>query len=379
MISARRSRIRIVDVFNTDHAARALGMRRAELINQSGRYENLIVCTDGPCVPLLRQRGIRVFTTPIPRRIAPLEMLHCAREIARLVNQERCSVIHSHGSTAAACARLAARRAGVGIVVHTVHGFHFHQGMNPLRRAMYATAERLLTQYTDLLLFQNQEDLDESRRYGIRARRGNVKIGNGIDLRPFASLTPEGKADPPAILMIGRFERVKNQTMLLRAAKLLAERGDRFQLWFAGKGVLLEKHRQLAAELGLADRVHFFGYCQDVMPHIRRSTIAALTSIKEGIPRGLLEPMAAGLPVVTTDVKGNRETVVRGKTGFLVPLDDAEALARALHELLQNAPLREQLGAAGAHWVRQNFDEDRVVDRLLNVYDSLLAPVGTPT
>jgi glycosyltransferase involved in cell wall biosynthesis len=379
MITSSPSPIKIVDVFNIDHAARVLGMRRAELINQSGRYENVIVCTDGPCVPLLRQRGIRVITTPIPRRIAPLEMLHCAREIARLIEPERCSIVHSHDSTVGVCARLAARKAGVPHVVHSVHGFHFHQNMSRLRRAVFATGERLQAYYTDLLLFQHQEDLDDSRRWGIHARRGNLKIGNGIDLRPFASPSPERKADPPVILMIARFEPPKNQSMLLRAGKLLAERGTRFQLWFVGAGHLLEKHRQIAAELNLADRARFFGYHLDVVPLIRQATIAALTSIKEGIPRGLLEPMAAGLPVVTTDVKGNRETVVHGKTGLVVPLDDDEALAQALQELLDDTALRQQLGSAAAHCVRKNFDEVDVVERLLGIYDSLLTSAGTPT
>ena len=365
-------RIRVVDVFNTDRAAKALGMRRAERINQSARYENLIVCADGPYVQMLRDRGIRVLTTPIPRRIAPLAMLRCARRMAAMLRAEGCTIIHSHGSTAAVCARMAARKAGIHLVVHTVHGFHFHSGMHPLRQRIYATAERLLTRYTDLLLFQNQEDLDESVQFGIRAKYGSVKVGNGINLRAFDDLRRAQPGDPPIVLMIGRFEPVKNHVMLLQAATRLVERGVKFQLWFAGGGPLFEQHRQLAQSLGLGDHVKFFGYVTDVVDLVRQASIAVLPSIKEGIPRGLLEPMAAGVPVIATDVKGNRETVVNGETGLLIPLGESQALAMSIERLLKDHSLRDRMGGAASRWVRSQFDEDQVVDRLLNIYDSLV-------
>lgn len=372
MISASQPPL-IVDVYNTANAARQLGMRRAMLINQTGRYENLIVCADGPLVAELRAKNIRVFTTPIPRKIAPLEMLRCAREIARLIGPYKCSVIHSHGSTAAVCARLAARKARVPYAIHTVHGFHFHSGMPRWRQRIYAAAEKMLTRYTDLLLFQNQEDLNESLQFGIKAPLGNLKVGNGIDLSTFGAPSTEPKADPPIVAVIGRFEPVKNQAMMLRVARILADRGLKFEIWFAGAGPGLEQHRQMAAQMGLSEQTKFLGFCSDVGALVRRASIAALSSVKEGIPRALMEPMAAGIPVVATNVKGNRETVVHGETGFLVPLNDDLAFADALQKLLGDPALRERMGSAASQWVRQSFDENLVVERLLDVYDSLLA------
>jgi glycosyltransferase involved in cell wall biosynthesis len=233
----------------------------------------------------------------------------------------------------------------------------------------------MLTRYTDLLLFQNQEDLTESLRHGIQARWGNLKIGNGIHLGQLVRMDRQ-EQDPPVVLTIGRLEPVKNQAFLLRAARRAADRGARFQLWFAGAGPLLESHRRLAASLGLADRSRFFGYVSNVPDLIRQASLAVLPSIKEGIPRGLLEPMAAGVPVVASDVKGNRETVCHGKTGWLVPLDDDEALAQTLHIALADRELRQRMGVAAAQSIRENFDEDRVVDRLMDVYESLVARSG---
>jgi glycosyltransferase involved in cell wall biosynthesis len=374
---AGQHRIRVVDVFNTDRAAKSLGARRAELINQCGPFENVIICSPGPYTDVLRSRGIRVFTTAIPRSLAPLAVLRCVRRLKELLEEVDCTILHTHGSTASFCARLAARRAGIPIIVHTVHGFHFHAEMDAIRHRLFVAAERFLTRYTSTLLFQNRDDMREAAEFGIIAAQGNVFVGNGIDLRPFAN-SPLIKPDtPPAILMIGRFEPVKNQGMLMRAARILLERDVQFRLYFAGTGPTLEQHKRLAARLGLADRVEFFGYLNDLPALIRRSSVAVLTSVKEGIPRGLLEPMAAGVPVIATDVKGNRDTVPTPVTEWLVPLNDDVALADRLEQLLTDASLCRRMGQTAAAWVRSRFDEEMVVQRLIEVYERLLAQNGS--
>jgi glycosyltransferase involved in cell wall biosynthesis len=367
-------RVRVVDVFNTDRAAKSLGARRAELLNDSGRFENVIICGPGPYVDVLRSRGIQVLTALIPRSLAPLAIAQSAKQLGDLLQEVGCTILHTHGSTASLCARLAARRVGTPIVVHTVHGFHFHARMAPIQRRFFVYAERLLARYTHALLFQNREDMREAGELGITALQGNVYMGNGIDLRSFTSMLDRMPDNPPAILMIGRFEPVKNQAMLLRAARILLERGVQFGIYFAGTGPTLEQHKRLAAELELADRVEFLGYLNDVPALIGRASIAALTSIKEGIPRGLLEPMAAGLPVIATDVKGNRETVPAPE--WLVPLNDDLALADRLQQLLSDEPMRRHMGQTAAAWVRRHFDEELIVQRLIELYDCLL--VGNP-
>lgn len=378
-LQANRMPIRVMDVYNVDRAAKELHMHRAELINGEGRYQNSIVCTEGPCVDGFRQRGIDVDTIPIARELSPKKMMASVQELAALFEKRQPTIVHSHGSTAGACARLAARQAGVPYVVHTVHGFHFHEFMSALGRRVFIHAERFLARYTDVLLFQNQEDLDEAARHGIRASRANLKVGNGIHWQQYASLQLAPIEEIPVLLMIARFEPVKNQDMLIRAAHILMKRGVSFQLWFAGGGPRLDYCKQLSDQLGLGNRAHFMGYVNDVRPLVAQASVSVLTSLKEGIPRGLLEPMAAGIPVVATDVKGNRETVIDGKTGMLVPLNDVRVLADVLQRLIEENTLRRQLGRESAAWVRDNFDESKVVNRLVSIYDSLTSPIWKPT
>jgi glycosyltransferase involved in cell wall biosynthesis len=141
----------------------------------------------------------------------------------------------------------------------------------------------------------------------------------------------------------------------------------------------------MVAGLDLQWAVEFLGYRYDIPELTAASDVAVLTSVKEGIPRALMEAMAVGVPVVATDVKGSREVVVDGTTGFLVPLDDEVALADRLALLLARPALRRSLGAGGIAHARAHFDEEAVVDRLVQMYRVALrgrglipAPVPEP-
>src|SRR5207245_2405019 len=128
--------------------------------------------------------------------------------------------------------------------------------------------------------------------------------------------------------------------------------------------------------LGLADTVRFLGYRYDLPELTAAADVAVLTSLKEGLPRALMEAMAVGVPVVATDVKGSREVVVDGLTGFLVPLDDAHGLGERLAELLGSPVLRGAMGARGVAHARQHFDEERIVKRLAGLYRLALRARG---
>jgi len=142
-------------------------------------------------------------------------------------------------------------------------------------------------------------------------------------------------------------------------------------------GLLRARYEALCARLGIADRVTFFGYRGDVHELLARSDIAVLTSIKEGIPRAVLEAMAAGVPVVATRVPGTSEAVWHGETGLLVPLDDAQALAGALAHLIANPEVRSAMGARARAVAVRNHDERSVIGTLCWIYRArLLAPGG---
>ncbi len=376
--------LRVVDVINLSTSADTL-LRERVLALRAGGIDNRIVCMEGPRVETLRRRGIPVHTVPLPRGLDPLRLLASLLQTTLYLRRHRVDVVHTHCSVPGAVGRIAAWLAGVPVIVHTVHGFAFHERTPRFRRWLYVTAERLLGRITDTLLTQNHSDLELAERYGIGPRGRRHLIGNGIDLARFRPEKRHGGPGQPLVLTcVARLEPVKNHRQLFEAARLLQERGRDFRLRLAGNGPLRAEYERACQALGLGERVEFLGYRDDVPALLAETDVAVLTSFKEGIPRAVLEAMAMGIPVVATRVTGTRETVRQGETGTLVEVGDASGLADALATLMADAGLRARMGARGRQVAEEQFDESRITRTLGKLYRTLAyaadarAPAGIP-
>jgi glycosyltransferase involved in cell wall biosynthesis len=285
--------------------------------------------------------------------------------------------VHTHCSVPGIVGRLAARLAGVPVVVHTVHGFAFHDGSHGPGAALAIAGERLAGRLADVLLSQNHEDVGRALHHNIAPRRRVRFVGNGVALERFAGQRPHMLPGRPVVLTcVARLEPVKNHAQLFAAADLLTQRGARFELWLVGDGEDRARMERQVEALGLASRVRFLGYRDDIPKLLAHSDIGVLTSLKEGIPRAALEAMASGLPVVATRVTGTREVVRHGETGLLVEVGDARALADALGKLIEDSALRARLGSRGREVVRAEYDEADIVLRLERVYRECLERRG---
>ena len=361
-------KVRILDLINTDNSAKELLEHRVAQVNATGRFDNAICCSPGPYVERLRAKGLTIHVIDTPRGLSPVPLAVSVWRVARLLKRERFHILHTHCCQIGLIGRLAALLARTPVVIHQVHGFHHHENMPAAQAWVFIKAEQVLALIADRLLFQNQADMDECLRRRIAPRSKLALVGNGIQIDAFGAC-PEPGNRPPVILCVARFEPVKNHQQLFDAARLLKESNVEFALHLAGEGFLRPQYEAWVREHGLAQHVRFLGYCDDVRPRIAAAEVCALTSIKEGLPRSLMEAAAAGRPVVATDVVGNRDVIVNGKTGYLVPLHDSAALAAKLRALLDDAVLRATLGQQAREWVRTTFDERRVTDRIIAVYD----------
>src|SRR2546425_6497037 len=205
--------LRIVDVINTAASAREILGDRVRPLHRPPAIENWIVCSAGDDVDHVRAAGVPVAVIDTPRGLEPIALARAAWRLTRFFRGLKPDLVHTHSSVPGALGRIAARAAGVPIVVHTVHGFHFHQGSRLPSKLYSLATERALAGLTDMLLMQNREDLCMVRRWrGGRAR----PIGNGIDVRRFARFA-RPHADPGRVVAcIARFEAVKNHYDLLR-------------------------------------------------------------------------------------------------------------------------------------------------------------------
>jgi glycosyltransferase involved in cell wall biosynthesis len=367
--------LRVLDVVNTDHAALNFLAYRVGWINHHTEFRNDIVCTPGPHLPRVNAGSGKVIAMPIPRGLAPPALAALLLRLVRVLRAERYTIVHTHNSVTGAIGRLAAWLARVPLTIHTIHGFHFHEHMSRARRLPYVAAERWLARRCDLLFFQNHEELAAADRLKLRPRHGMFHVGNGIDLRRFPPRPAPPENARPIVLSVGRLEPVKNHDMLFDALALLRERVGEAGVpivRLVGDGPSRARYEKIVSRFGLEWAVEFLGYRYDIPAQNAAADVAVLTSIKEGIPRALMEAMAVGVPVIATDVKGSREVVRHGETGFLVPLGDASALADKLALLLARPALRHELGRRGVQHAARTCDEERVVERLVGLYRTAL-------
>ena len=197
-------------------------------------------------------------------------------------------------------------------------------------------------------------------------------IHNGVDLEHYAYRGPrEGRTDLRAVT-VARLDPVKDQATLLRAVRLIADKDPSFSIDVVGDGPSRSELETLRAELRLEHHCRFHGFQDDVRPFLAQADFFVLSSISEGIPLTLLEAMAMGLPGIATDVGGNREVIVPGETGYLIPVRSPAALAEAVLRLRAEPAGLEGLGQGSRRRVEEVFSLTAMVARYEALYLELL-------
>jgi glycosyltransferase involved in cell wall biosynthesis len=344
-----------------------------------GAYRFLFVCLDelGTLGEALRAEGFPVHV--LGRR--PGVDWRCARRLASLLRRERVDLLHAHQYTPffyGMTARLLYCRPPM---LFTEHGRTFPDYPRPKRMV----ANRLLLRRRDRVVGVGQSVRSALiRNEGIPGGRVEV-IYNGIDLPPFAREAHDraaarrelGLGDGDlALIQVARLDSLKDHATALRALERLVARGPEVRLLLVGEGPEMPRIRELVRARALEPYVHFLGLRGDIARLLSAADIGLLTSISEGIPLTLIEAMAAGLPVVSTDVGGVREVVEEGVTGLLAAAGDDAALAEAILHLAGDPALRARMGRAGLRRAEAAFSERRMHDEYLKLYEEMLHVKG---
>jgi len=356
---------------------------------QEAGAEVHVACTPGGESELLVAEGVPVKSVRIARKILSLRHPVSLVQLARLIRRERYDFVHVHTPIAAALGRAAARLSGTRpVILYTAHGFYFHDRMRPWLRRVLIWQERLFGRLcTDFLFTVSPEDHATALRERIiDAERAHCLYSLGIDLERFDLSSPPslqrveiGVADGDTVVAcIGRFVREKGVLDLLEAVALAAPRVPSLRLLMIGdtlpsdRGRGVEKEiRDLIAARGIGKNVIFLGFRGDVPFLLRLVDVFALPSYREGMPLTILEAMAAGKPVVTTNVRGCREEVVNGVTGIVVAPRDPRSLSEAILSLLVAPEKAKAMGFAGRAHVEKAFDQRRVLDEEVEAYRRL--------
>lgn len=326
-----------------------------------------------------REAGAIVVRPPCWfRPINPLDIVPFLYMV-RLCRKEKFDLVATHTSKGGFLGRLAARLAGVPHIVHHAHGFSFNKVLSPAAHRFYVVLERLAARAGDLIISVNEEQRQMAIRLGVDKPERICTVHNGIHLRHSAPIDRDaarralGFQDSDLVVgAVGRLAPQKGFVYLIRALPRLLASLPSARIVIAGDGPLEAELRLEAVRNGVAGLVDFLGFRSDIPAVLAAVDVVAQPSLWEGLSISLIEALAAGKPVVTTDIDGNREVIDDNVTGLLVPPAEPVALAEALRNLLTNPSLARALGDNARREASARFSEQRMVDENLAAYDRVL-------
>ena len=312
------------------------------------------------------------------RPVHPLKDWLALRQLTRLFQQTRPDLVHTHSGKAGVLGRLAARRAGVPIIVHTIHGPSFGAFQGPLANALFRAAERRAGRVTTHFVTVAEAMTRQYLAAGIGCPEQYTRVFSGFALEPFLAARQElglrrqlGLA--PEDIVVGKIARLvelKGHDDLLAIAPDLVKVCPRLKFLLVGDGPWRPRFENQARALGLAGHFVFTGLVppEKVPALVGIMDLLAHLSRREGLPRALPQALAAARPVVAYDCDGAGEVCLDGQTGFLVPPGNLPLLTDRLLQLAGDAALRTQLGTRGQQLVRQNFSVEKMVNDLHALY-----------
>lgn len=318
-----------------------------------------------------------VYVLPL-KKTYDWNALKVARQIRRFVRQEKVSIVHTFFETSdlwagpiaklSGCPVLVSSRRDLGILRSRKHSIGYR-----VLRGLYDSVLTVSPQVREFCI--QQDGLDPSR---VQTLFNGLEIETVVKAESRTVMRKEMNIPEqvPVITTVGNIRRVKGVDVLVEAAARVCRRHPNALFLVVGRKSEEDYCRELEnriACLGLTANFRLLGSREDVFSILRMSDIFCLPSRSEGFSNALLEAMACKLPCVATDLGGNREVLIQGETGLLVPSEDCEELASALTRLLSNRGLAANMGLRGEKVVQSRFTAEVMMNNLVSVYQGLLA------
>ncbi|MDR7555343.1 MAG: glycosyltransferase [Armatimonadota bacterium] len=355
------------------------------------RFHSLLVVGrestgEGSLVEWAYSQGVQPIF--VPEMMATLTLgphdFKALTRILAIILQERPHIVHTHTAKAGFLGRIAARLAGVPVVVHTFHGHILRGYYGPARSWLLRRMERLLAGMSDRLIAVSEQVKRDLVAYNVAPPSKIDVVPLGLDLEPFLDASQYrgafrrelGLDDTyPLVGIVGRLFPVKNHQLYLDAAAEVAERYPSARFVIVGDGPLRPSLERQAYELGLNGRVIFTGWRFDLPKVYGDLDVLVVSSLDEGTPVAVIEAMAAGCPVVATRVGGLPELIRGGQTGFLVPAGDPSELASTILAVLQDPAAARAIGRRAQSVARERFASARLIAEMERLYDMLLESI----
>lgn len=387
---------KILQVCAVDFTVKNLLLPLIDRLEEEG-FEVEISCSRGQTLIELEKKGYMFRYVKIDRKINPISNIRTIWNLYKIMKHYKYDIVHVHTPVASVLGRIAAKLAGIPIVIYTAHGFYFHDNMSKLSYKIFASIEKIMGRYfTDYIFTQSREDYDTAIRLGIINKDKIACISNGIDIDRF---NPENvridineykdslglPSKSKVVCFIGRLVKEKGILDLLEAFKYLIDDYSDLYLMIVGDASLSERDIETKQKIEhylsndkYKDRIILTGSRNDIPELLKISDIFILPSYREGMPRSIIEAMAMGKPVIATNIRGCREEVVDGETGFLVNVNSPKEIYEAIGKLLDNQDLAQKFGTNGRKRAERYFNEQKVLDTEIKVIKKLLLSACLP-
>ncbi|MCF8409008.1 MAG: glycosyltransferase [Crocinitomicaceae bacterium] len=336
---------------------------------------------------ILEEYGVEAIYLPeMKRKPSFFSDRRALKKIKKIIQEYQPDIVHTHAAKAGALGRKAAFDCRVPVVVHTFHGHVFHSYFGVLKTLLYKFIERrLASKSTGIITISEIQKKEIVEVHGISNPNKTTVIQLGFDLSKFNENLDEKrsstrntfnvKEDEVAIAIIGRLAPVKNHALFFEIVKLIHQKTQKKPVFFVvGDGELrtyIEEQIKDLNEIGVD--IRFTSWIKDIATFNAGMDVICLTSKNEGTPVSLIESQAANVPVITTDVGGARDIIADNLTGFIVPSNNARIFADKLIELIDNEPLRIEMGMRGWPFVKDTFHYTRLVKDMEKYYIHLLS------
>lgn len=361
-------------------------MYTADLLDK-GRYQVEVLSgpqtgSEGSLIEEVRDRGIELAISPhLLRQVNLHQDIYCLLLLTRFIRKGKYTIVHTHSSKAGIIGRLAAKMAGTPVIVHTVHGWSFHDHMHPVLRSTYILLERWIALFTDKIIVVTRKDIDKGIRYRIGYPDQYRLIHSAIPLDEFdpsqinrETVRAELGIPQDALVLgnVGRFSDQKNPLDWVRIAGIVSRKIPDSRFLLVGDGPLRSEVYAALISENILDKTILTGLRRDVPRMMASMDVFLLTSLWEGLPRVIPQAMAMRLPVVANGVDGSSEAILHGVTGYISPPGSLDEMANYCIDLFHDPSKRTEMGQKGREFALREFDLRQMVAQIDEVYQELV-------
>ena len=336
-----------------------------------------VVATNEEFVCCLQAIGANAINLDcIRREIRPLDDLRGLFRLAECLRKNQFDLVQTHTSKAGVIGRVAAKLARVPSIVHTVHGFAFHEYSSKFVIFLVSSIERFAATMSNRIVTVSNCHREWALTLKIASPEKIVAIPNGIDpLSVPAEFDREafrrslGVGDTEMLVVsIGRLSSQKGFSYLLDAVAALPAHEPTCKFIIVGEGPMRRELEDSIARHELHDRLTLLGFRRDIAEFYAAADLIVQPSFREGLSISLLEAMAAGCPIITTSIKSNVEVIGNSEAAVLVPAMDSEALSQAIGQLLDDCPARDRMARTALSCFENDYTSSRMLDRYMELY-----------